>query len=212
MRHSCRVSFTHRDRNVATPDRNVATPMTYLDPSDEIRKHGPKLPHWQQGEAMRFGSVPQVRRWTRASALWNNNCSSLRAGRASRHRRSSAARRTCWWLPAEILSGRRTATLILDFSGTPCPSSSAASISRVAEKVKLREPASFSDICRSRSPALGSAAATGSSEAAEAGGTLNTCVSIGPPATFARDFDKFPIRQDRFYRPGPVGNAVLQQF
>ncbi len=28
--------------------------MDYLDPSDEIDKHGQKLPHWQQGEAMQF--------------------------------------------------------------------------------------------------------------------------------------------------------------
>ena len=52
--------------------------MTYLDPSDEIRKHGPKLPHWQQGDAMQFvtfrfaDSMPatKLRQWKEELETW----------------------------------------------------------------------------------------------------------------------------------------------
>jgi REP element-mobilizing transposase RayT len=52
--------------------------MTYLDPSDEIRKHGSKLPHWQQGDAMQFvtfrlaDSMPagKLRQWKEEHQTW----------------------------------------------------------------------------------------------------------------------------------------------
>ena len=53
--------------------------MDFLDESREIRKHGSKLPHWQQGEAMQFvtfrlgDAMPaeKVREWKGQSDAWS---------------------------------------------------------------------------------------------------------------------------------------------
>ncbi len=50
----------------------------FLNPSDEILKHGPKLPHWQQGEAIQFvtfrlgDSMPatKLRQWREERDTW----------------------------------------------------------------------------------------------------------------------------------------------
>jgi len=52
--------------------------MPYLDPDDEILKHGGKLPHWQQGEVMQFvtfrlgDSLPleKLRKWKEERTTW----------------------------------------------------------------------------------------------------------------------------------------------
>ena len=52
--------------------------MTYLDPSDEVRKCGPKLPHWHQGAVMQFvtfrvaDSMPatKLRQWKEERDIW----------------------------------------------------------------------------------------------------------------------------------------------
>jgi hypothetical protein len=50
----------------------------YLNPSEEIRKHGSKLPHWQQSESMQFltfrlgDAMPpnKIRQWKEERAIW----------------------------------------------------------------------------------------------------------------------------------------------
>jgi REP element-mobilizing transposase RayT len=50
----------------------------YFDPSEEIRKHGSKLPHWQQSESMQFvtfrlgDAMPanKIRQWKEERAIW----------------------------------------------------------------------------------------------------------------------------------------------
>ncbi len=50
----------------------------YLDPSEEILKHGSKLPHWQQSESMQFvtfrlgDAMPtnKIRQWKEERTLW----------------------------------------------------------------------------------------------------------------------------------------------
>ena len=50
----------------------------FLNGSDEIRKHGSKLPHWQQGEVMQFvtfrlgDAMPatKLRQWKEERAVW----------------------------------------------------------------------------------------------------------------------------------------------
>jgi len=52
--------------------------MEFFDPLDEIEKHGEKLPHWQQGEAMQFvtfrlgDAMPQskLREWKEEREIW----------------------------------------------------------------------------------------------------------------------------------------------
>ncbi len=52
--------------------------MSYLKPSQEIRKHGQELPHWQQGDAMQFvtfrlaDSLPtaKLRLWREQRDTW----------------------------------------------------------------------------------------------------------------------------------------------
>jgi putative transposase len=52
--------------------------MSYLDPFQEIRKHGQELPHWQQGDAMQFvtfrlaDSLPtaKLRLWREQRDTW----------------------------------------------------------------------------------------------------------------------------------------------
>lgn len=52
----------------------------YLHPDHEIRKHGDKLPHWQQGEVMQFvtfrlgDALPKekVRKWIMQSKAWKS--------------------------------------------------------------------------------------------------------------------------------------------
>jgi putative transposase len=52
--------------------------MCYLDPDDEILKHGARLPHWQQGEVMQFvtfrlcDSMPleKLRKWKDERTSW----------------------------------------------------------------------------------------------------------------------------------------------
>jgi len=50
----------------------------YLDPSEEIRKHGTRLPHWQQSDSMQFvtfrlgDAMPadKVRQWKDERTIW----------------------------------------------------------------------------------------------------------------------------------------------
>ncbi len=50
----------------------------FLDPSEEIQKHGAKLPHWQQSESMQFvtfrlgDAMPanKIRQWKEERAIW----------------------------------------------------------------------------------------------------------------------------------------------
>ncbi len=50
----------------------------FLDPSEEIRKHGTKLPHWQQAESMQFvtfrlgDAMPanKIRQWKEERSIW----------------------------------------------------------------------------------------------------------------------------------------------
>ncbi len=50
----------------------------FFDPADEIRKHGAKLPHWQQSESMQFvtfrlgDAMPaaKIRQWKEERAIW----------------------------------------------------------------------------------------------------------------------------------------------
>lgn len=52
--------------------------MDFLDPSEEIDRHGAKLPHWEQGEAVQFvtfrlgDSLPasKLRKWSDERARW----------------------------------------------------------------------------------------------------------------------------------------------
>ena len=54
--------------------------MDYLNPSNEILKHGQELPHWQQGEGMQFvtfrlgDSMPagKLRQWKEVREIWQN--------------------------------------------------------------------------------------------------------------------------------------------
>ncbi len=53
----------------------------FLNPSGEIWKHGPELPHWQQGEVMQFvtfrlgDAMPatKVRQWREARDIWRSH-------------------------------------------------------------------------------------------------------------------------------------------
>lgn len=53
----------------------------YLDPSEEIQRHGTKLPHWQQSESMQFvtfrlgDAMPAsaLRVWKEEHAIWRLN-------------------------------------------------------------------------------------------------------------------------------------------
>ena len=50
----------------------------FLDPSEDIQKHGTNLPHWQQSDAMQFvtfrlgDAMPQekLRQWKQEFAVW----------------------------------------------------------------------------------------------------------------------------------------------
>ena len=50
----------------------------YLDPFEEIQKHGAKLPHWQQSESMQFvtfrlgDAMPanKIRQWKEERSIW----------------------------------------------------------------------------------------------------------------------------------------------
>ena len=53
----------------------------YLNPSEEVQKHGLKLPHWQQSESMQFvtfrlgDAMPgsKIRQWKEEHAIWLNH-------------------------------------------------------------------------------------------------------------------------------------------